>query len=137
MDPVARAARLLELHRPGAPLLAPNPWDIGSAKLLESLGFEALCTTSSGAAAALGGLDGSMGRDAAIASAGAIANAVTVPVSADLENGFGDEPADTAETIRLAMAAGLAGGSIEDYTLRADDPVYAIEQAAERVRAAA
>jgi len=137
MDPVERAAHLLELHRPGAPLLAPNPWDIGSAKLLESLGFEALCTTSSGAAATLGGLDGSMGRDAAIASAGAIANAVTVPVSADLENGFGDDPADTAETTRLAMAAGLAGGSIEDYTLRADDPVYAIEQAAERVRAAA
>ena len=128
MDPVERAAHLLELHTPGAPLLAPNPWDIGSAKLLESLGFEALCTTSSGAAAAQGGLDGSLDRDQAIASAGAIATAVTVPVSADLENGFGDDPSDTAETIRLAMAAGLSGGSIEDYTLRADDPIYPIEQ---------
>jgi len=137
MDASGRAGRLLELHRPGDPLLAPNPWDIGSAKLLESLGFDALCTTSSGAAATQGGLDGSLPRDEAIASAGAIANAVTVPVSADLENGFGDDPADTAETIRRAMAAGLAGGSIEDYTLRADDPIYPIEQAADRVAAAA
>jgi 2-methylisocitrate lyase-like PEP mutase family enzyme len=78
-----------------------------------------------------------MEREAAIASAGAIAAAVSVPVSADLENGFGDEPDDAAETIRQAIAAGLSGGSIEDYTMRADDPVYPIELAAERVAAAA
>ena len=137
VDAAGRAARLLELHTPGAPLLAPNPWDVGSAKLLESLGFEALCTTSSGAAGSVGGVDGSMTREAAVAAAGAIAGAVEVPVSADLENGFGDAPEDAAETIRQALAAGLSGGSIEDFTLRADDPIYAIEAAAERVRAAA
>ena len=132
-----RAERLLALHVPGQPLLAPNPWDPGIARLLESLGFEALATTSSGAAGTLGLLDGAMDRDAAVASAGAIASAVEIPVSADLENGFGHEPEAAAETIRLAIDAGLAGGSIEDYTLRADDPVYEIEAAADRVRAAA
>ncbi|MET0903956.1 MAG: isocitrate lyase/phosphoenolpyruvate mutase family protein [Acidimicrobiales bacterium] len=137
MDATERAAHLLRLHRPGEPLLAPNPWDAGSAKLLESLGFSALCTTSSGAAATLGGLDGSMDRDAAVASAGAIAAAVDVPVSADLENGFGDAPEEAAETVRRALAAGLSGGSIEDYSMRPDDPIYPIEQAAERVAAAA
>jgi 2-methylisocitrate lyase-like PEP mutase family enzyme len=137
MDPVARAARLLELHTPGSPLLAPNPWDVGSARVLESLGFEALCTTSSGAAGSIGGLDGSMGREGAVTAAGAIAAAVAVPVSADLENGFGDTPEDAAETIRQALAAGLSGGSIEDYTMRADDPMYPIEVAADRVLAAA
>ena len=136
-DAAARAARLLELHRPGRPLLAPNPWDIGSAKLLESLGFEALCTTSSGAAATLGGLDGSMGREAAVASAGAIAAAVDVPVSADLENGFGDAPEDAAETIRQALAAGLSGGSIEDWSPTATGGTYPVERAADRVAAAA
>ncbi|MFL6204286.1 MAG: isocitrate lyase/phosphoenolpyruvate mutase family protein [Acidimicrobiales bacterium] len=137
MDAVERATHLLALHRPGQPLLAPNPWDVGSAKLLESLGFEALCTTSSGAAATLGGLDGSMGREAAVASAGAIAAAVDVPVSADLENGFGDAPEDAAETIRHALAAGLSGGSIEDWSPQPDPAVYAIDHAAERVAAAA
>jgi 2-methylisocitrate lyase-like PEP mutase family enzyme len=137
MDAVARAEHLLALHRPGTPLLAPNPWDVGSAKLLESLGFEALCTTSSGAASTRGGLDGSMDREAAIASAGAIAASVGVPVSADLENGFGDDPEAAAATIRLALDAGLSGGSIEDYTMRPNDPVYPVEQAAARVAAAA
>ena len=137
MDATARAAHFLALHRPGEPLLAPNPWDVGSAKLLQSLGFAALCTTSSGAAATLGGLDGSMDRDAAVASAGAIAAAVNVPVSADLENGFGDDPEAAAETIRRALAAGLSGGSIEDYSTRTDDPLYPIDLAAERVAAAA
>jgi 2-methylisocitrate lyase-like PEP mutase family enzyme len=135
-DAAALAARLLELHTPGAPLLAPNPWDVGSAKVLQSLGFEALCTTSSGAAGSVGGLDGSMTREEAVAAAGAIAAAVSVPVSADLENGFGDAPEDAAETIRQALAAGLSGGSIEDYTMRPDDPMYPIDAAADRVRAA-
>ncbi len=137
MDASARATRFLELHTPGTPLLAPNPWDVGSAKVLESLGFEALCTTSSGAAGSIGGLDGSMSRAAAVTAAGAIAAAVAVPVSADLENGFGDAPEDAAETIRQALEAGLSGGSIEDYTMRPDDPIYPVGAAAERVRAAA
>jgi 2-methylisocitrate lyase-like PEP mutase family enzyme len=137
MDAAARAAHLLALHVPGRPLLAPNPWDVGSAKLLQSLGFEALCTTSSGAAATVGGLDGSMGREAAVASAAAIAGAVDVPVSADLENGFGDAPEDAAETIRQALAAGLSGGSIEDWSPKPGVGVYALDQAAERVAAAA
>jgi 2-methylisocitrate lyase-like PEP mutase family enzyme len=137
MDAAARAAHLLALHRPGEPLLAPNPWDVGSAKLLESLRFEALCTTSSGAAATRGGLDGSMSREEAVASAGAIAAAVEVPVSADLENGFGDDPHDAAETIRQALAAGLSGGSIEDWSPTTEEGVYSIERAAERVAAAA
>ncbi len=137
MDAAGLAARFLERHRPGEPLLAPNPWDVGSARLLESLGFEALCTTSSGAAGAIGGLDGSMSREASVEAAGAIASALAVPVSADLENGYGDEPDATAETVRQALAAGLSGGSIEDFTMRPDDPIYPLGAAVERVAAAA
>src|SRR5215216_7317284 len=103
------AERFLSLHRGERPLLMPNPWDRGSARLLESLGFEALATTSSGFAATLGRLDGMVTRDEAIAHAAEIVEAVGVPVSADLENGFADEPADVAETVRLAIDAGLAG----------------------------
>jgi 2-methylisocitrate lyase-like PEP mutase family enzyme len=127
----------LELHRPGAPLLMPNPWDVGSAMLLESLGFEALATTSSGFAATLGGLDGSVTRDQAIAHARALVGAVDVPVSADLENCFADDPAGVAETIGLAVDAGLAGCSIEDFTRRPDDPIYELGASVERVAAAA
>lgn len=115
----------------------PNPWDVGSARLLASFGFEALATTSGGFAASLGRLDGSVTRDEAIAHAAAIVSAVGVPVSADLENGFADEPAAVAETVRLALEAGLAGCSIEDFTRRAEDPVYELPLAVERVSAAA
>jgi 2-methylisocitrate lyase-like PEP mutase family enzyme len=124
-------------HRDGPPLLLPNPWDAGSARLLESLGFEALATTSSGFAATLGRLDYGVTRDEALEHAAAIARAVSVPVSADLENGFGDAPEEAAETVRLAARAGLAGGSIEDATGRDDEPVYDLEAAAARVAAAA
>jgi 2-methylisocitrate lyase-like PEP mutase family enzyme len=124
-------------HRDGPPLLLPNPWDAGSARLLESLGFEALATTSSGFAATLGRLDYGVTRDEALEHAAAIADAVGVPVSADLENGFGDAPEEVAETVRLAVRAGLAGGSIEDATGRDDEPVYDLETAAARVAAAA
>jgi 2-methylisocitrate lyase-like PEP mutase family enzyme len=124
-------------HREGQPLLMPNPWDVGSARLLESLGFEALATTSSGFAATLGRLDYGVTREEAIGHAAAIAAAVDVPVSADLENGFGDAPEDAAETVRLAAQAGLAGGSIEDTTGRDDEPVYDLDTAAARVQAAA
>jgi 2-methylisocitrate lyase-like PEP mutase family enzyme len=132
-----RAARFLTLHQGERPLLLPNPWDRGSAKLFASLGFEALATTSSGSAATLGLLDGAVTREQAIASAAAIVGATELPVSADLENGFGEDPDEVAETIRLALAAGLAGASIEDYSGREEEPIYAIEAAAERVAAAA
>jgi 2-methylisocitrate lyase-like PEP mutase family enzyme len=126
----------MDLHRPGNPLLLPNPWDVGSARVLVALGFKALATTSSGFAATLGRLDMSVTREEAIAHGRAIAAAVDVPVSADLENGFADDPAGVAETVRQAKAAGLAGCSIEDATSRRDDPIYDAQLAAERVRAA-
>ena len=132
-----RARRFLELHREERPLLMPNPWDQGSAKLLASLGFEALATTSSGHAATLGRLDGSVSRDEAVAHAATIVQAVGVPVSADLENGFADEPEDVAETVRLALATGLAGCSVEDFSGREDAPIYDPGLAVERVGAAA
>src|SRR5689334_23899030 len=107
-----KAERFLALHHGDDPLLMPNPWDIGSARLLESLGYEALATTSSGFAGTLGRLDGQVTRDEAIAHAAALAAAVAVPVSADLENAFADEPAGVADTITRARAAGLAGCSV-------------------------
>jgi len=127
----------LALHKSDRPLLMPNPWDIGAAKLLESLGFQALATTSSGFAATLGRLDGRVTRDEAIAHAAAIVDAVDVPVSADLENCFADDPAGVAETVRLAVDAGLAGCSVEDYSGRESDTIYDAGLAAERVAAAA
>jgi 2-methylisocitrate lyase-like PEP mutase family enzyme len=131
------AARFLALHRPGEPLLLPNPWDVGSARVLASLGFAALATTSSGFAATLGRADGAVTRDQAIAHGGLVAVATPLPVTADLENGFADDPPDVAETVRLAIEAGLAGCSIEDFTGRAADPIYEASLAAERVAAAA
>src|SRR3954469_14145179 len=104
----------LDLHHQDAPLLMPNPWDAGSARLLESLGFKALATTSSGFAATLGRLDGEVTREEAIAHGAALSAAVDVPVSADLEQCFADDPAGVAETVRLAVAAGLSGCSVED-----------------------
>ena len=134
---VALAAHFRELHRPGTPLLIPNPWDAGSARLLASLGFEALATTSSGFAATLGRLDGSVTRDEALEHAATIVAATELPVSADLENCFADDPDGVAHTIRLALAAGLAGCSIEDHTRRDEAPIYDLPHAAERVAAAA
>jgi 2-methylisocitrate lyase-like PEP mutase family enzyme len=132
-----KAARFLELHRPGNPLLLPNPWDQGSARLLASLGFQALATTSSGYAWTLGRLDGSVSRDEALAHAASVVAATDLPVSADLEDCFADEPAGVARTVALAVEAGLAGCSVEDYTRDEADPVYEIGLAAERVAAAA
>jgi 2-methylisocitrate lyase-like PEP mutase family enzyme len=126
----------LDLHRPGDPLLLPNPWDAGSARILATLGFQALATTSSGFAATLGRPDGSVTRDEALAHAAAIVAATPLPVSADLENGFADDPSGVADTIRAACAVGLAGASIEDATGRADDPIYPAALAADRVSAA-
>ena len=115
----------------------PNPWDVGSAKLLASLGFSALATTSGGYAATLGRVDGSVTRDEAIAHAALIVEATDLPVSADLENGYASEPAGVAETIALAVGAGLAGCSVEDYTGDPDAPIYDPALAAARVAAAA
>jgi 2-methylisocitrate lyase-like PEP mutase family enzyme len=135
-DQAGRAQHFLALHHGAGPLLMPNAWDQGSARLLASLGFQALATTSSGFAATLGRLDGSVTRSEALGHASAIAGATGLPVSADLENCFADEPARVADTIRLAAETGLAGCSIEDFTTREDDPIYDIGLAAERVAAA-
>lgn len=132
-----QAQRFLALHRAGEPLLMPNPWDLGSARLLASLGFEALATTSSGFAATLGRNDGGVSRDEAMVHAAVIVAATDLPVSADLENGFADAPSGVAETMRLSIEVGLAGASVEDFTGRADDPIYDIGLAAERIAAAA
>jgi 2-methylisocitrate lyase-like PEP mutase family enzyme len=131
------ADRFLRLHRPGQPLLLPNPWDLGSARVLASLGFAALATTSSGFAATLGLPDGGVTRDQAIGHADAIVRATPLPVSADLENGFADDPQDVAATVTAAIGVGLAGCSIEDFTGRDDDPIYEVSRAAERIAAAA
>lgn len=129
--------RFRALHERDSAFIIPNPFDVGTARLLAHLGFEALATTSAGYAFTLGRRDGELTREQALAGARAIASATDLPVSADLEHGFGDAPEAAAETIRLAAAAGVVGGSIEDATGRADSPIYEIAFAAERVRAAA
>ncbi len=130
------ARRFLALHMRSRPLLMPNPWDAGSAKLLASLRFEALATTSSGFAATLGRLDGAVTRDEALAHAATIVGATALPVSADLENGFADDPVGVGETVHLAIEVGLAGCSIEDFTGDDDDPIYDLALATERIEAA-
>jgi 2-methylisocitrate lyase-like PEP mutase family enzyme len=133
-----KAVAFRELHaRPGA-FVIPNPWDAGSARLLAHLGFEALATTSAGCAFALAKPDGmrAVTRAENLANARAIVEATDLPVSGDLEGGFGDAPEAVAETIRAAAAAGLVGGSIEDATGRDDEPIYGFDFAVERVRAA-
>jgi 2-methylisocitrate lyase-like PEP mutase family enzyme len=115
----------------------PNAWDAGSARILAGQGFPALATSSGACANVLGKLDGSVTRDEALAHARALIDAVDVPVSADLEKGFGDAPEDAAETIRQAVAIGLAGGSIEDASGNPGKPIYDLGLATERVAAAA
>lgn len=126
-----------DLHRRDAAFIIPNPWDAGTAQLLAGLGFESLATTSAGYAFSLGLKDNAVGRDRMIEHVRAIAAATELPVSADLENGFGDAPEDAAETIRLAAAAGAVGGSIEDMTERKDAPIYELAAAVDRIAAAA
>jgi len=133
-----RGEAFKSLHaRPGI-FAIPNPWDAGSAKMLTALGFEALATTSAGLAFSIGRPDaeGAIGRAETLANARAIVEATSLPVSADLENGFGHDPDSCAQTILLAAAAGLVGGSIEDATGRADDPIYPYDLSIERVKAA-
>ncbi len=135
-DHAARATRFLELHGQERPLLLANAWDVGSARLLVSLGFQALATTSSGYAASLGRLDYGVSREEALAHAAALVGATDAPVSADLEDCFAADPAGVAETVRLAIDAGLAGCSIEDWSA-AEQRLYDKDAAAERVAAAA
>ena len=125
------------LHERDQAFIIPNPWDAGTARLLAHLGFEALATTSMGYAFSSGQRDNTIERQQMMQHLSAIASATDLPVSADLENGFGDAPDVVAETIRLAALAGVVGGSIEDATGRPDQPIYDQEHAAERVRAAA
>ncbi len=130
--------RLFEkLHERDGAFIIPNPWDIGSARILAYLGFEALATTSAGSAFSLGRLDGALTRDEVLAHVAGIAAATDLPVSADLENCFGDAPEVVADTIRRAAATGIVGGSVEDATGRPEDPIYALDLSVERVRAAA
>jgi 2-methylisocitrate lyase-like PEP mutase family enzyme len=125
------------LHERDSAFIIPNPWDVGTARLLARLGFEALATTSAGYAFSVGQRDGTIGRDKMMTHASAIVSATDLPVSADLENGFGDDPGTVAETIRIAAGVGLVGGSIEDATNRPGDPIYEHSLAVERIRAAA
>ena len=136
--PLEKAAAFRALHeRPGA-FVIPNPWDAGTARLLASLGFEALATTSLGLANSLGRVDGTNGvsRAQVIENCRVIAAATDLPVNADLENGYAHEPRAAAEIIRLAAAAGISGGSIEDATGEVEKPIYDFDHAVERVQAA-
>jgi 2-methylisocitrate lyase-like PEP mutase family enzyme len=133
----AKARAFRTLHQQGGAFIIPNPWDIGTARLLSLLGFQALATTSAGYAFSSGQPDFSVGRDRMLAHVAEIVAATDLPVSADLENGFGDEPDTVAETIRMAAATGLAGGSIEDASGHPDQPIYEIGLAVDRIRAAA
>jgi 2-methylisocitrate lyase-like PEP mutase family enzyme len=136
-DAASRSAAFRALHVPGTPLLMPNAWDRGSARLFASLGIEALATTSGGFAATRGQLDGSMSRDEVLAHVADLVGATELPVSADLENCFAHDPDGVAATITEAVAAGVAGGSVEDFSGDREQPIYELAHAADRVRAAA
>ncbi|HEX3209086.1 MAG TPA: isocitrate lyase/phosphoenolpyruvate mutase family protein [Geminicoccaceae bacterium] len=133
---VEKANAFRALHEGPGAFVIPNPYDVGTARILAGLGFQALATTSAGCAFGLGRREGAMTRDEALAHARAIVEATPLPVSADLENGFGDAPETVAETVRLAAETGLAGCSIEDATGNPDRPIYEFAQAVERVAAA-
>ncbi|MHA4809720.1 isocitrate lyase/PEP mutase family protein [Flavitalea flava] len=137
-EQMARAIAFKALHERSGLFVFPNPWDAGSAKMLTSMGFEALATTSAGLAFSLGKPDGegAVSREETLENCRAIIAATPLPVAADLENGFGDDPGICSETILLAAKAGLVGGSIEDATGHPDDPIYSFELSVERIRAA-
>jgi 2-methylisocitrate lyase-like PEP mutase family enzyme len=132
-----KAVRFRALHEGQGAFVIPNPWDVGSARILAGLGFQALATPSAASASALGRRDGDLTREEALAHARLIVNATDLPVSADLEKGFGDEPEVVAETIRLAAEAGLVGCTIEDATRNQDRPLYDFGLAVERIASAA
>src|SRR5437867_4791351 len=122
------------LHERNGAFIIPNPWDVGTARLLAYLGFEALATTSAGYAFSVGRRDNTIDRNKMMTHVADIVSATDLPVSADLENGFGDSPETVADTIRLAAATGPVGGSIEDSTKHAAHPSYEYEHAVERIR---
>ena len=132
-----KATRFRGLHDAPGAFIMPNPWDVGSARILAGLGFQALATSSAASATALGRRDGGLARDEALAHARLIVEATELPVSADLEYGFGDSPKVVAETIRLAAEVGLVGCTIEDATRQQDRPLYELPLAVERIGAAA
>lgn len=132
----AKAERFRALHERDGAFVIPNPWDAGSTRILTQLGFEALATTSAGMAFSLGRPDNTLPRDTMLELVSAIAAATDLPVSADLESGYGDAPEVVAETIRRASLAGVVGGSIEDATGRPDAPIHDRELAVDRIRAA-
>lgn len=131
-----KAARFQALHE-GPPFIIPNPWDVGSARLLAGMGFQALATSSAASAVAMGKRDGGLSRDEALSHARMIADATDLPVSADLEKGFGDDPKIVAETVRMAAQAGLVGCTIEDTTGNPQRPLFDFDLAVERIEAAA
>src|SRR5580700_5638939 len=138
MTQAEKGRRFRALHQRNEAFIIPNPWDTGTARLLAHLGFEALATTSAGYAFSVGKRDGTIGRDETLKHVAAITSATDLPVSADLENGFGDTPESVVETIKLAAQAGVVGGSIEDSFRNGEDSeLYELERAVERVRAAA
>jgi 2-methylisocitrate lyase-like PEP mutase family enzyme len=134
---VEKASRFRALHDGPGVFIIPNPWDIGSARILAGLGFQALATSSAASASVIGRRDRELTRDEALAHARSIVNATDLPVSADLENGFGEAPEVVAETIRLAAEVGLVGCTIEDTTGNQDHPLYDFGLAVERITAAA
>jgi 2-methylisocitrate lyase-like PEP mutase family enzyme len=136
-DQASRAALFRALHEQNGAFIIPNPWDVGTARILASLGFKALATTSAGLAFSLGVPEGTVGRNHVLEHCRAIVSATDLPVSADLEKGFGDSPESAAETIRAAAGTGLAGCSIEDHTGRRDDPIFPFTLAVDRIAAAA
>jgi 2-methylisocitrate lyase-like PEP mutase family enzyme len=134
---VEKGAAFHALHTRHRAFIIPNPWDVGTSRVLAQLGFEALATTSAGYAFSVGQQDSTIGREETMAHVAAIVSATDLPVSADLENGFGDAPEIVAETIKLAAEAGLVGGSIEDVSGRVDLTLYELAHAVDRIRAAA
>lgn len=131
-----KVRRFLDLHQASDPFVIPNPWDQGSARILEGLGFKALATTSSGFALTKGRYDYGVTQKETLSHCSDIAAAVDIPVTADLENGFGPAPEDAAETIGIAAETGICGGSIEDASGDDDDPIYDQSLAVERITAA-
>jgi 2-methylisocitrate lyase-like PEP mutase family enzyme len=134
---IAKGKAFRALHERDQAFIIPNPWDVGTARLLARLGFEALATTSMGYAFSAGQLDNTVDRGRMMEHLSEIASATDLPVSADLENGFGDTPEVVSETIKMAAGTGVVGGSIEDATGVRDHPIYELEHAVERMRAAA